>query len=166
MSRIRKNGKKWVKLCRGYTVSCVITRERELGQVVMIEEVEKEYKCNFCGSEDYIILADKDHIRFKCYGYEKSVVKCSACGLVRLYPFWGKGENEKLYEEYSQKKDFKGYKPKKEVSKYLFKYVKDTDRILEIGCGRGDNLQFLKNKGYHIVGIDMDPTVCDGGKRY
>src|SRR3989339_1270469 len=120
------------------------------------------FKCFMCSSDSFDVLADNKIIRFGCYGYEKNVVKCKFCGLVQLFPIWIEEELKKLYSTYSQKKDFEGYKPKKNITAYLQKYIKKNDEILEIGCGFGDNVRNLAEKGYNAIGIDKDPTVADG----
>lgn len=120
------------------------------------------FRCYLCSSGSCAVIADSKTIRFECYGFDKYIVKCSSCGLAQLYPPWNEEELSKLYRQYSRKKDFVGYKPKKTVSHYIENYIKKTDRILEIGCGFGNNLRGLRKKGYDVIGIDKDPTVCDG----
>jgi cyclopropane fatty-acyl-phospholipid synthase-like methyltransferase len=36
------------------------------------------------------------------------------------------------------------------------------NKTLEVGCGRGDNLIRQTSRGYDVVGIDKDVSVCDG----
>ncbi len=60
--------------------------------------------CGICGGKDFQVIADKNIIRFKCYGYDKKVVKCTNCEQVQLLPFWTKNELNKLYSKYSKKK--------------------------------------------------------------
>jgi SAM-dependent methyltransferase len=120
------------------------------------------FSCRLCKCERYEIIAASDQIRFKCFGHKKQIVKCTRCELVQLFPFWNSKELDFLYNGYSLKSDFSGQKKTKNVNKYVEKYVKRHDRILEIGAGGGDDLFYLKNKGYNIVGIDKDPSVCDG----
>ena len=48
------------------------------------------------------------------------------------------------------------------ISKYLTNYIYPGDQVLEIGCGHGDNVKYLRSKGINAVGIDKDKSVCDG----
>ena len=121
------------------------------------------FTCYLCKSKEHIIIARKEEIRFGCYGFQKQVIRCAQCGLVQLYPFWTTEELHDLYSRYSQKVDFPGYKAKESFIPYLGKrYFKKSDFVLEIGCGPGDTLKRLRKTGYNIIGIDKDPTVCDG----
>jgi SAM-dependent methyltransferase len=117
--------------------------------------------CKLCGSKIGDVVAKKDEIRFECYGYNKDIIKCSKCGMVQLYPMWTESELDKLYQGYSLKKDFKGCKHKKKIDYYLKKYLRGYD-ILEIGAGGGENVSYFQKKGYNVIGIDKDPSVCDG----
>jgi len=114
--------------------------------------------CYLCGKQKMELLTAR--FRFPCPG--KAVIKCSSCGLVQLWPKWTDAELKKLYRDYWNKKDFEGQKPKPKVSKYLAKMIRRGDRVLEIGCGRGDNLNYLRSKGFSVTGIDLDASVCDG----
>jgi len=113
-------------------------------------------KCYQCGGTEYGIIAEKEDIRFGCYGHDKKVVKCFRCDLVQLFPQWTQEELDKLYSEYSKKEDFKGQKRKVKISKYLTKYARKQDNILEVGCGQGDNLVYLRQKGFNVTGIDKE----------
>jgi len=102
-------------------------------------------------------MADKETVRF---GEHINIMKCLKCGLIQAFPM-----KEISYEGYSEKIDFIGQKRKLRVSKYLPKLLgrknKAKMEILEVGCGHGDNLKYLYEKGYHTVhGIDKDPMVC------
>lgn len=120
------------------------------------------FNCYFCKSGVFSVIADKEEMRFGCYGFPKKIFKCLDCGLAQLYPQWTDEELKMLYAKYSQKSDFPGARPKQTISLYLKKYLRKSDFVLEIGCGSGDNLKSLRKKGYNVIGIDKDPTVCDG----
>lgn len=40
--------------------------------------------------------------------------------------------------------------------KGLEKYLPDGGHVLEIGCGTGANLRAIKEKGYHVTGLELD----------
>lgn len=119
------------------------------------------FKCYACENRtnEFKVVATADQMRFRCYGYNKKIVECCNCGLVQLYPQWTEEDLNSLYEKYSLKKDFEGQKIPKTITSYLPKYIKKKDTILEIGCGRGDNVKRLREMGYMVIGIDRDPTV-------
>ena len=123
--------------------------------------IYKNKCCGICNGKDFHIIADNNTIRFKCYGYDKKVLKCSNCGQVQLIPPWTENDLNELYSKYSEKKDFGGQNRIENERLYLDKLINEKDKILEIGCGLGDNLRRLKKLGYNIVGIDKDPEVCD-----
>lgn len=121
------------------------------------------FKCYYCGCNSYEILANKENIRFNCYGYDKFVLKCKQCELVQLFPQWTEEELNILYEKYSQKQDFIGQKKKKEIRKWIMKYLPRhmSSSVLEIGCGCGDTIKWLRSKGIAAIGVDRDKTIQD-----
>lgn len=120
------------------------------------------FKCYYCGHNAGEVLATRDGMRFRCFGENKKILRCLKCDLVQLFPQWSDESLDKLYSNYSEKQDFKGQKRKVKISKYLKKYMNKGDNILEVGCGHGDNVRYLKNKGFCVTGIDKDPSVCNG----
>lgn len=50
--------------------------------------------------------------------------------------------------------------PNEDVIRFAFKYLNFNDRVLDLGCGWGNNLQFLVDNGYEPYGIDISPTSC------
>lgn len=120
--------------------------------------------CFNCGNKLYgsRILAKKHNIRFDCYGANKRIVLCKNCEVGQLIPQWTDKELDKIYKNYNQKKDFKDQKNTSfRVSKYLKRYMKKYDFILEVGCGKGDNVKYFRKKGYRVVGIDKDESVTN-----
>lgn len=121
-----------------------------------------DFSCYNCNCKDYVVVADKNSIRFNCFDKDKFILKCKQCELVQLYPQWTDEEINILYQKYSQKKDFPNQKRKKEIRKWIKKYFCDKNiTILEVGCGMGDTVKWLRHKKYNACGIDRDLTVWD-----
>jgi SAM-dependent methyltransferase len=114
--------------------------------------------CYLCGSADNTLIVEAKDMRFECFGKDKQILKCRKCGLIQLTPPWTDEEIDKLYKDYWDKKDFDGHTRKIKISRYLTKYLNKSDRILEVGCGYGDNVIYLKSKGYTVIGIDKSMT--------
>jgi SAM-dependent methyltransferase len=127
-------------------------------------------KCKLCNKElsKFTILATRENIRFNCYGKNKAVIKCDNCGLTQLLPQWAEKELNKIYRDYNKQKDFPNQKNiSRRVSKYLLKYIKKYDYVLEIGCGRGDNIDMLRKNGCTgVFGIDRDKSVGNNNSIY
>jgi SAM-dependent methyltransferase len=126
--------------------------------------MDKLTKCIVCGHshfKGFIVEAESKDMRWDCWGYDKMILKCPECGLMFLYPQWTKEELDKLYTNYLDQKDFSWQKQAVRISKYLLKYAKKGQMILEIGCGKGENVKYLTSKGRCMKGIDKDPTYCD-----
>lgn len=122
-------------------------------------------KCALCdNTERFKKLLNKESIRFGCYGHEKGIYKCLDCELVFLAPPWDEDELAVLYRNYNNHwQDFSGQKRQKTVSPYLTEYCPNSTKVtLEIGHGKGDNVKFLRKKGFDVHGIDKDKTCCDG----
>jgi SAM-dependent methyltransferase len=120
------------------------------------------FNCYLCGCDQSKVLAEREYIRFNCWGRDKKILKCLSCGLVQLFPQWTEDELDDLYSRYWAKEDFEGQKRKVKISEYLPKLLKKERLILEVGCGHGDNVRYLRSKGFNVIGIDKDMSVCDG----
>ncbi len=129
------------------------------------------FKCYYCGCLRGELLASKNEIRLQAFGFEKQIFKCCSCGLVQMFPLWTKEESDQLYTQYSVSVPFKACKKKsirsKRVSyKKLLNLIPTKEaRILDIGCGEGDAIRYLYEKGYkNITGVEKNPVVCDGSR--
>ena len=52
-----------------------------------------------------------------------------------------------------------------EKMKYLKYIPKDVITILDVGCGRGEWIWILKNKGFYVEGCDVDPICISKSKK-
>lgn len=50
--------------------------------------------------------------------------------------------------------------PNEDIVRFLFKYIGSDDFVLDLGCGWGNNLEFVLNEGRDACGIDISPTAC------
>ena len=118
-------------------------------------------KCIVCDKGNFAIKVYTDGMRWDCLGYDRCIIKCLNCGLMFIFPMWTQEELDKFYEKYTEQKDFSWQKPVVKITKYLTKYIRKSDMVLEIGCGRGDDVKCLNRLGYQVDGIDKEGTYCD-----
>jgi cyclopropane fatty-acyl-phospholipid synthase-like methyltransferase len=123
-----------------------------------------DFTCHLCGSKTGKIVAKAQDMRFECFGHDKNIHECDECGLSQLHSPWTDEELDNLYKQYWSKPDFKGQTRKIKISKYLENHLQKDDKVLEIGCGWGDNVHHLRKKGFDVIGLDKDPQVCDNEK--
>ena len=55
--------------------------------------------------------------------------------------------------------------PNRTITPLFNKYLNDGDKILEGGCGNGAWVQYLNNKCYDCVGIDINEAILDVAKK-
>lgn len=123
------------------------------------------YNCSICGSNSFL----------KIYGVSIfPVCLCRNCGIVCLNPRM----DEKEYEEYYRTQYHGNYQSKVEIKKPcgnikenfrgakifndLKQYLTPKSRIIEIGCGEGDNLIVFKSRGFNsLTGLEVDSDCCE-----
>lgn len=113
--------------------------------------------CDFCGSLKYRVRYRKPDTWLWLNQYEYVVVECAECGLVYINPrptlesmahFYPPGFHENRDNEKFQKQ----YEIQAEFIPAL-----TNERVLDIGCARGDWLAHLKGRypGIHCTGADF-----------
>jgi SAM-dependent methyltransferase len=131
-------------------------------------------KCNLCGSNDAILyLKNWDWMLNK--DLEFSLVQCQSCGLIYINPRPTTKEMMKFYPDsygaYSTNSNnplFKWMKQEfwKSHIAYLRKFVDGNARILEVGCGSGEYLAFLRdNGGWQVQGIEFSPFAAEKARQ-
>ena len=114
--------------------------------------------CNLCNSNEYKLFKEIN-------GYR--LVKCKQCGLVYLNPRLTQQEINKEYSaEYHIKRLLREEpKTKKEIEKEINKNIGRAEEIvkqfgnngklLDIGCGAGFFIAYLKRYGWDVTGVDI-----------
>ena len=130
--------------------------------------------CCICGNESFQELARKDR-----YGLSVSVVICRDCGLIQTNPrmdqcaydnFYNE-EYRKLYvgTEVATENFFKNqYNKGKSIHNFFLKHdlIKKSPKdlfIFEVGCGAGGILQYFKEQGFKVKGIDLGKEYLEYG---
>ena len=134
----------------------------------MEQEKENILLCSICeGSAIKKHLVGQDHNATREFF---SIVECETCG----YRFTSPRPKEKFIGKYYQSKNYISHNATKKglinkiyhiVRKYQFykknqlieKYSKtDGKKILDVGCGTGDFLSYMRHKKWEIDGIEKD----------
>ena len=132
--------------------------------------------CRFCSSDSALQEIKGEFV----YGGkpEQHFWRCSACEMIYLYPSPTAEEEKRFYRQEFEKfmkkrgaldKDWstpkKHFQTNWEEAKrrlaILKPYLKQGDRILEIGCSSGFMLNALKNIGMEVFGIDPSEGFID-----
>lgn len=124
------------------------------------QHIKRKYiDCNLCGSSEFGLLFTVD-------GYD--IVKCSQCGLVYLNPQPNEQEIHDLY--FKQKLVRSGGSEEilaaylKDKAKFTAVYktwllqiekYKNKGRLLDIGCAAGFFLNYARENGWEVKGIDI-----------
>ena len=125
------------------------------------------FKCSICGGTRF-----KRICVLGLYSYKQTVSVCEYCGVICLNPRW----DEKKYDEYYQTKYWGEYQPAVVVDGELSdakdprglkifndlqQFLERDAKIIEVGCGEGDNLAVFKSNGYnHLTGLELSLDCC------
>lgn len=130
-------------------------------------------KCAVCGSEDYEPLSEKDR-----YGLYMPVVICRKCGLVQTNPRMTQESYNEFYDsEYRRlyvgtesptEKFFRGqHEHGRGICEYIGKNtgVEAKNKLVaEVGAGAGGILQYFKEQGNEVYGVDLGSEYVEFGK--
>jgi len=133
----------------------------------------EKVSCCVCGGSNFELLSEKDR-----YGLYFPVVICRDCGLVQANPRWTQEAYNQFYEiEYRRlymgedvpsQEFFKSqYRRGERIYDYLAGNLKSdlvNLFIVEVGCAAGGILQYFKEKGNEVYGVDLDAQYVDFGR--
>lgn len=138
------------------------TREKGRGKGV------EAGKCFICGS-----VLNPAYKGIKSEGGLYSVSLCAGCGLGRTEPFLSDAELQKIYSSSYREEDSTRFASPLEKAIALLRVQRckrverlaKKGRILDIGCGRADFLQLMKERGWEASGLELDRRIEGRGKR-
>ncbi len=124
----------------------------------------KDINCHICNSNSGFLLNKDD-----CDLY-----KCSNCNLVFMYP--QPSEDFLANDLYSSKSGYQSNRAKedlslgKELTRFTkvfdyFQAVKKNGNVLDIGCGNGQTLYFLKKRGFNPFGVELNDNTANSAKK-
>lgn len=130
--------------------------------------------CCVCEKTDFESLAEKDR-----YGLYCPTVICKNCGLILQNPMMQQHAYNHFYEnDYRKLYLGKGaatncfFKTQYVHGKKIYQYLSNslnidiTDlKVLEVGTGAGGILQYFKEQGNTVFGIDLDRDYVEFGKK-
>ncbi len=109
----------------------------------------------------------------KAEGGSYGIRFCGSCGLGKTEPFLDERELGKIYSSTYREEDSKRFfAPMESLIRVLrvqrcrsIERFGKKGRILDVGCGRGDFLQLMKDRGWTPTGLELDERVESHGKR-
>lgn len=134
----------------------------------------EQVNCAVCDKQDFEPLAEKDR-----YGLKMSIVICKSCGLVQTNPRMTQEAYNVFYNtEYrplyvgKDKPTGDFFKRQYEKGQSIYQvlsnngclnFKKEQPFVLEVGCGAGGILQYFKEKGFKVKGIDLGESYINYG---
>lgn len=116
--------------------------------------------CNLCGSTEHDIVGRRDR-----YGNKLLTVLCKNCGLVFTNPMPTEEEVAVFYRKVYRRLYHGDSRPRKKAvmrgargavhrHEFIKRVLKDGDRVLDVGAGGGEFVNYMCGKGYDAHGIE------------
>lgn len=120
--------------------------------------------CDLCGSKEYIVRYRKPDTWLWLNQFEYPVVECVSCGLVYVNPRPTFESMAEFYPtDYHDNRNDEHHRKRYELQ---FSYINEFSgkRILDIGCARGDWLNFIREKWIdsNLHGVDAFSSGVSG----
>jgi len=145
--------------------------------------VFEQKSCCVCGKENFEKLSEKDR-----YGLFFPVVICRVCGLVQANPRMTQESCREFYnKEYNgfrkdtdtvqaNERDLKHYDDRKnDQAKRIYDLIVDSRAksptmlsgsfVVDVGCKAGDTLNYFKEKGCRVQGVDIRDNLFEYGRK-
>lgn len=128
----------------------------------------KDQACFICGSN----APSTGYRGLKVDGESYDIVFCPGCGLGRTEPFMDEKRLRALYSSAYREEDSTRFISPLEVltravrngrCASIERYAK-KGRILDVGCGRGDFLSMMAERGWEGVGLELDERIVGRGR--
>jgi SAM-dependent methyltransferase len=138
-------------------------------QITEKDMVFEEINCELCNSNKKKLVFQKQGL---LCSHVFNIVKCLKCGLVYVSPRLTQRSAELLYSESyygsNNKAGVSEYWDNEEIrvkkARYILaiinsvRHLSKEDRILDIGCGKGDLIRILSKDGYQAEGVELSLT--------
>jgi 2-polyprenyl-3-methyl-5-hydroxy-6-metoxy-1,4-benzoquinol methylase len=125
--------------------------------------------CPFCGSGRRIKLFETEDLNWKVSG-NFTIVKCMACGTVYLSP----APEEKEFKKYYPEKYYTRASGNVRVTEahrlsleknhsdraHILERIVKRGKVLDVGCGDGYFIAFLRKRGWDSWGVELSETAC------
>jgi len=129
---------------------------------------KKQEKCFICGAA----FSRKAIPGIKSEGAEFTVLVCEGCGLGKTAPFLDEKALRSMYSStYREEAGTRFPAPLEKVIKAVregrtraVERYASKGRILDVGCGRGDFLQMMLERGWEAFGLELDSRVARKSK--
>jgi len=122
----------------------------------------EEVACALCGAEEAGPILQGRDLRRKLPG-EFCVVRCASCGLAYVNPRPTEHEMRRYYPSDYGPHDATPPSLTERVYYRLFRKVPAPpgSTLLDVGCGGGKYLSFLRERGYRISGIEVNAELAE-----
>lgn len=130
--------------------------------------------CILCDEDNSEKILTAEDLRYNTSGEKFNLIRCRRCGLTYINPRPTKDEIKKYYpSRYKTRKILKNpVLIEKRLKQYRRKRISlffknpwyidlpIETTVLDVGCGAGDLLLLLKERGCNAYGIDVDEITC------
>src|SRR3989338_7644014 len=137
----------------------------------MEESMAQILPCDLCGTTAARMLYSD--LRDTALGGDGvfAMVRCARCGMVRLDP---RPDVAGAADHYPH--EYIPYQKSNRLIRMLKRYqwtrmeammrrsAGGVGSVFEIGCARGEFLEFLKSRGWRVAGLEMDPASAEAGR--